>query len=86
MGTLNDDSDPDRYWIVEVAIPFKNFAFVGAQTPPKPGYRWNLNLNRHGGKTNMQYSQWSPADTPVPTFHTPHRFGRVIFFGQDESV
>jgi hypothetical protein len=79
VGTLNDDSDTDQYWIAEAAIPFKNFAFVGAQTPPKPGYQWLLNLNRHGGKTNMQYSQWSPGDTPTPTFHTPHRFGLAVF-------
>ena len=31
------------------------------------------------GKTNMQYSQWSKADTPMPNFHTPHRFGKIIF-------
>jgi hypothetical protein len=25
------------------------------------------NLNRHGGKTNVQYSQWSAGDTPTPS-------------------
>lgn len=79
VGTLNDDTDIDKHWIVEVAIPFKNFEDVAMQTPPQPGYRWNLNLNRHGGDTNMQYSSWSKADTPIPSFHTPHRFGRVTF-------
>lgn len=79
MGTLNDDSDIDQKWIVEVAIPFKNFENVATQTPPRSGYQWNLNLNRHGGDTNLQYSSWSKADTPKPAFHTPHRFGRVTF-------
>ncbi len=78
-GTLNNDSDRDRYWLTEVKIPLKNFAKVAARTPPKPGDTWNINLNRHGGKTNMQYSQWSPGDTPQPAFHTPHRFGRIVF-------
>ena len=91
VGTLNDDSDEDRYWIAEVAVPFRNFAHIAAQTPPQPGYLWNLNLNRHGGDTNLQYSQWSRADTPAPSFHTPHRFGRVVFsdrtspFGRSEE-
>ena len=85
VGTLNDDTDVDQHWVVEVAIPFKNFENVATQTPPRPGYRWNLNLNRHGGDSNMQYSSWSKADTPAPAFHTPHRFGRVIF-SADKAV
>ncbi len=78
-GTPNDDGDRDSMWIVEVAVPLKNFANYMPSMPPKPGSHWNLNLNRHGGKTNPQYSQWSKADTAVPSFHTPHRFGRAIF-------
>ena len=79
VGTLNDDSDTDQYWIVELAIPLKNFSKVAKEIPPRPGTVMNLNLNRHGGKTNFQYSQWSRVDTDVPAFHTPHRFGKVIF-------
>jgi len=79
VGTLNDDSDTDQYWIAEVAIPLGNFASVAGHSPPRPGERWRLNLNRHGGATNLQYSQWSPGDTPTPAFHTPHRFGEVTF-------
>lgn len=79
VGTLNNDDDRDHYWVAEVAIPFKNFQDYMPQTPPAVGTVWHLNLNRHGGDTNMQYSQWSPADTDKPSFHTPHRFGRVKF-------
>lgn len=79
VGTLNDDTDLDRYWIVEVAIPLSNFAEFMPRVPPQPGYGWRINFNRHGGDTNMQYSQWSPGDTPQPAFHTPHRFGYVTF-------
>jgi hypothetical protein len=79
IGKLNDDSDEDEYWIVEVAIPFKNFVHAMPNTPPQAESSWNLNLNRHGGQSNPQYSQWSKADTPAPNFHTPHRFGRVMF-------
>ena len=81
-GTLNDDSDTDRHWQVEVAIPWRNFAAVAAAAPPRPGTVMRMNLNRHGGKTNPQYSQWAQADTPKPSFHTPDRFGRLILSGE----
>lgn len=78
-GTPNADQDQDTSWQMEVAIPWRSFVKYQPHTPPVPGDAWNLNLNRHGGKVNPQYSQWSRADTPVPSFHTPHRFGRVVF-------
>lgn len=82
IGTSNDDSDHDRHWLVEVKIPLMNFAMVAARFPLQPGDRWNINLNRSGGKTNLQYSQWSPGNTPLPSFHTPDRFGQIVFSGQ----
>ena len=77
-GTLNNDTDVDRIWRVEVAIPWRNFAAHSPATPPRPGTVLRMNLNRHGGRTNPQYSQWAQALTPKPSFHTPDRFGRLI--------
>ncbi len=82
VGTLNDDTDRDESWTCEVAIPLRNFARYMPALPPVPGSHWNLNLNRHGGQTNPQYSQWSRADTATPSFHTPHRFGKAVFSGR----
>jgi hypothetical protein len=78
VGTLNEDGDRDGYWIVEVAIPWKNFAGRLRHFPPRPGDALRANFNRHGGQTNFQYSQWSSGDTPTPAFHTPHRFGTLV--------
>ena len=78
-GTLNDDSDTDRGWTLEAAIPLSNFAKVARHTPPHSGDVWHLNLNRLGGRTNPQYSQWSPSKTKTPQFHVPRDFGRVVF-------
>ncbi|MFO7904914.1 MAG: carbohydrate-binding family 9-like protein [Planctomycetota bacterium] len=78
-GTLNDDRDRDQSWTLEAAIPFKNFRSVARHAPPKPGDVWHLNLNRLGGKTNPQFSQWSPSQTEEPQFHAPRDFGRVVF-------
>lgn len=77
-GTLNDDTDADRGWTLEVAIPWENFRRVAPQLPPRIGEVWRLNLNRCGGETNPQYSQWSPSVTRQPDFHRPGSFGRVV--------
>lgn len=78
VGTLNDDNDTDRYWQVEVAIPWRNFKDHAKAIPPTAATVMRLNLNRNGGQTNLQYSQWASGGTPKPSFHTPDRFGRVI--------
>jgi len=79
LGTLNDDADQDSHWVLEVAIPFKIFIKVAKNTPPQPGDQWRLNLNRLGGKTNEQYSQWTASGTPKPQFHYPQDFGWIAF-------
>ncbi len=80
-GKPNDDSGSDSHWITETAIPFRNFKAYAKSAPPRPGEHWNANFNRHGGAMNPQYSQWSYGGTPKPNFHTPHRFGRLVFGG-----
>lgn len=84
-GTLNDDTDKDRGWVLEVAIPFANFAQVTGRSHPSDGDVWHLNLNRLGGKANPQHSQWSPGTTSAPAFHAPETFGRVTFSKQTSS-
>lgn len=79
VGTLNDEEDEDQYWVLEAAIPLQNFAQVAAQIPPQPGDVWHLNLNRCGGKTNEQFSQFCPSQTERPNFHRPSDFGLVTF-------
>ncbi len=78
-GTLNDDSDVDRFWILEVAIPFEAYSLVAKNTPPEAGDKWRLNLNRLGGQTNPQHSQWSPSKTQTVSFHAPEFFGEAVF-------
>lgn len=85
-GTLNNDRDTDRGWILEAAIPFANFSKVAQHTPPQPGNVWRLNLNRLGGKTNPQHSQWSPSKTDRPQFHVPRDFGRIVFSEKKATV
>ncbi|MCY3738668.1 MAG: carbohydrate-binding family 9-like protein [Gemmatimonadaceae bacterium] len=78
-GTLNDHSDKDSGWILEIAIPFDNFRHLGGRIPPRDGDRWRLNLNRCAGRTAGQYAMWSDSGTPKPQFHVPERFGVAVF-------
>ncbi len=77
--SLKVDTPGEDHWILEVAIPFKNFEKDAVHTPPHDGDRWRLNLNRSGGTTNRQYSTWSPVNTERPNFHVPEDFGWVRF-------
>ncbi|MBK5290453.1 MAG: c-type cytochrome [Acidobacteriia bacterium] len=81
-----DEDTNDREWIVELAIPFKNFMRDAVNTPPRPGDEWRLNLMRTGGKTNAQQSTWSPIAGEKRSFHTPENFGKVVFVAQQRGA
>lgn len=78
-GTLNDESDTDHSWTLEVAIPWNAFSEAAKNIPPHDGDEWRMNFNRLGDKTNPEKSQWSPGDPDNPSFHAPLFFGRVSF-------
>ncbi|HYO82733.1 MAG TPA: carbohydrate-binding family 9-like protein [Bryobacteraceae bacterium] len=74
-----DELPEDTQWVVEAAIPLSNFARDAVHTPPRNGDVWRLNLQRLGGKTDAQYSAWSPLPGDRPNFHQPEAFGIVRF-------
>lgn len=79
-GTLNQTSDKDQGWTLEVAIPWKNFAELTKKLPPEPGSSWTANLNRWDGtEPNRRLSQWSDSGLPDTNPHNPGRFGQLIF-------
>jgi len=77
-GTLNDHSDLDRGWVLEVAIPMANFRHLGGQIPPRDGDLWRLNLNRTKGYQG-QYGMWSDSRAERPSFHHSAYFGKAYF-------
>ncbi len=82
QGINRKDEDPsDEHWIVELAIPFRNFSRDATRVPPRAGDLWRLNLNRTGGITNKRASTWSPIPIGVRSFHVPEAFGWVRFAG-----
>lgn len=73
-GTLDDGSDRDEGYTVELEIPWKAFASA-TPVPPVPGDRWRMNLyamQDNGGVA------WSPI-LGQGNFHKASRFGRVTF-------
>jgi hypothetical protein len=60
-GTLNDNSDRDRGWTVELALPWAGMAQLaradGRALPPRSGDVWRMDFSRFN-----QYREAPPAD------------------------
>jgi len=92
-GTLNDATDKDRGWSVELAFPWRALAaHAGRAGPPQVGEVWRVGLSRvewqieHAGghytkrpKTPEDNWTWTPQG--VIDMHRPERWGRVQFAG-----
>jgi hypothetical protein len=82
-GTLNDSSDVDTKWCCEVALPFKELAFMAPSLhfPPKDGEAWRILLTRYDyerkGSKIVELSAWNQTNSS--SFHVPEKFGRIIF-------
>lgn len=92
LGTLNDPSDTDTGWTVELAIPWSGVD----QRPPQPGESWRVNFSRvdwplHVADGKYQKTEepskekphpesnwvWSPQGTI--NMHLPGKWGVVRF-------
>ena len=74
QGTLDDDSDRDEGYRVELRVPWASFA-KAKRSPPQPGDQWRMNLyamQDNGGVA------WSPI-LGQGNFHRARRFGRVVW-------
>lgn len=77
-GTLDDASDRDEGWTVEMRIPFARLAEV-PHVPPRKGDRWRFNLYRleHHGRRAVEGQAFSPLF--VGDFHALPRFAWLTF-------
>lgn len=79
-GTLNDSTDQDKSWVLELAIPISNFAEFAGGKPVIAGTTWAVNINRWDGtEPNRRLSMWSDSGQRLPNPHNPQRFGRIHF-------
>ena len=74
-------SENDKWWQVEMAIPFKS---LGRQTP-KQGEIWRANLYRIEHGDYDEFQAWSPTLTNPPSYHVPKRFGKLLFKTHDRK-
>ncbi|MGQ9731291.1 MAG: carbohydrate-binding family 9-like protein [Candidatus Zipacnadales bacterium] len=82
VGTLNDSSDVDSRWTLEVKIPFANFLAL-RESPPQHGERWRMQLNRWDGTGDKRVlSEWTPSGLDQPHPHRPAGFGILSFSHQ----
>jgi len=74
-GTVNDSSDKDEFWQVEVRLPFADLG----QLAPKAGDVWRANFYRFNRTKGLAVEELSWSPTLLPGFHQPTRFGFLEF-------
>ena len=70
-GTLNDPTDRDRGWTVELAFPWRGMKWLakadGRALPPRDGDVWRIDFSRFN-----QYKAPAPAKDSGGWFWSPH--------------
>src|SRR5262245_21118969 len=74
-GSVQDSSDRDQRWTVEVRIPFSDLK----QSSPRPGEIWRGNFYRFNRDAGLEPELLSWSPTIWPGFHQPKRFGYLEF-------
>jgi hypothetical protein len=99
QGTLNDPSDKDKGWTVEMAIPFKALYIGNYLQIPHEGTLWRINFSRVEWDTkavNGRYVKETKADGSLKPehnwvwspqgiidMHAPERWGYLLFTQKD---
>jgi hypothetical protein len=90
-GTINDPSDTDEKWTVELAFPWEAFReHAGVDLPPQDGTVWKVNFSRVQWQTDVVEGKyvkkegvpehnwvWSPQH--AIDMHRPELWGMVLF-------
>ena len=96
-GTINDPSDRDKGWSVEIAIPWKAFiSNYRSNVPPKEGEQWKVNFSRVHWDVEIKNGTYLKTDTPefnwvwspqgLIYMHMPHFWGLVQFTEQEPGL
>ncbi|GDX41193.1 hypothetical protein LBMAG21_14850 [Armatimonadota bacterium] len=93
-GTLNDPTDTDKGWSVEMALPWTALAeFANRLAPPQEGDQWRINFSRvewdiriEDGRyvkiPNRPEHNWVWSPQGVIDMHRPEHWGYVQFTSQ----
>lgn len=67
-------------WTLEYKIPFSLLEKYSKVTRPAKGVEWRANFYKIAeNSSNPHYITWSVIDKPIPNFHVPQSFGKLIF-------
>jgi Carbohydrate family 9 binding domain-like len=67
--------EQSKTWMAEMALPMKSLTAQFDATKA-----WRVNFFRVEGATEPRfYSAWRPTGTPVPNFHIPEAFDKLVF-------
>jgi len=85
-GTLNDNSDIDKGWMCEIALPWSGMTWLadGRSLPPKDGDTWRIFFGRfqkllNGGKEVQPHPAWVMSPHGVYDTHQPDCFPYITF-------
>ena len=85
-GTLNDSSDVDKGWTVELAFPWKGMEILAQKRPlpPKNGETWRMDFSRfeslrHSGIQSDLSPGWVLSKHGVYDSHIPECFPYIHF-------
>ena len=86
QGTLNDSSDVDQGWTVELAFPWEGMKILAGDRniPPRDGDIWRLDFSRfqdlhYNGQKAGRSPGWSFNAHGVYDSHIPECFTQVVF-------
>lgn len=85
-GTLNDHSDIDKGWSLEISIPWKSLALLsnGRTIPPSHGDIWNMFLGRFqklivSGTEVQPHPAMALSSHGIYDTHMPSKWSRIQF-------
>lgn len=85
-GTLNDNSDIDKGWTLEIAIPWKSLELLanGKKIPPANGDVWTMFLGRFqklmaGGKEVSPHPAMALNNHGIYDTHLPDKWSKIEF-------
>ncbi len=82
QGTLNQGSDHDHGWTVEIAYPLDAFRTRQAVPAPRDGTEWRINFSRvEWTPGNPKEDNWVWSPQGVVNMHVPDRWGYLTFQG-----